>query len=183
MSATRLNTEMRDQFLRLYGPPRARAYKDPATPQSVTSSATLSLVTLTLSTYDTSYSGATLLQSGNRLVVPIAGLYHVTVSLMCNEDGGNILKSRITNVRRNSANSPTGGTSVIYKNNRRGLSLLTFATNPVHQQLSKIIPCNAGDHLQLFFAQNSGVTKTIRGGKQRTFMEAIWRGVLPAGTP
>lgn len=180
MTAAKLNTELRDQFLRLYGPPRVHAYKDPALPQSLVSSATLSLVTLTLTTYDS----AAMLQSGNRLVVPIAGLYHVTTLLELDESVNSNLGARTLNVRRNSVNSPTGGTSVITVDKGMGtMSAYAFVNNPTTILASKLIPCNANDHLQLFVNQTSTTTKSVPGGKQKTFLEAIWRGVLPAGTP
>jgi len=183
MTAARLNTELRDQFIRLYGPPRCHAYQDAASPQSLTSSTTLVVLTLTKTSFDASYSGPTLLAAGNRLTLPIAGLYLVTTALQIDEAATSTSNQRVLNIRRNSNNAPAGGTSHILRNRAGNASGWAFSSNPTEQTAAKLVPCNANDHLQFFVSQNSGATKSVLAGQQHTFLEAIWVRTLPAGTP
>lgn len=162
VDSSELNTEIRDLYNFLLGTPRALAYRDAT---ASTTSASWSLVAFNNELYD-SHGAHSTSSNISRLVAPESGLYVAfnQISWAQNATG-----TRRVMVRKNAADSETGGTQV-------AIQTLASAGSNLDTQVSVYVEVilNAGDYLQTFAYQASGGALNIQAGSGTTFFGFRW---------
>ena len=141
----------------LNNPDRCMVYQSVATSSFVTS--VYLLVLWDAEQYDTNAMHS-LASNTSRINATYTGLYTVNASVQFDM---NVTGTRVLNLRKNSAGSQTGGTSLC----------LTRSASPgfMTARLTCDVQLAAGDYMELFGFQNCGSTLASNVGADVTFMQ------------
>ena len=148
----------------LIGPPRCRAYDGTGVS---TGTGTLTLITLSAETYDSTGSMHSTSTNPSRITAPYSGDYDIVggIAWPTHADTG----ERYCEVRKNAAGSSSGGTVI-------GLAQFVAASSYTYVRFSDLgVPLNAGDYIELFGAQYSSATLTTSTGDGITYLALIGR--------
>ncbi len=156
------NAEWRDVLNFLLGPPRVLAYRDATFP---TTTAVWELIPWNNELYD-SHGSHSIVTNQSRLVAQESGLY---VAFLQAAWAQNVSGTRRLQIRKNSADSDTGGTLI-------AIQTITSVGSNLDTQLQVYaeVQLNATDYLQAFGLQASGGSLNIQAGSGTSFFGFRW---------
>ncbi len=162
-TATILNGDIRDTFNFMLSPPRVSVYRSAAlTP----SNASWTLVPWDGEEYDP-YSTAmhSLVSNISRLIAPEDGIYEIKCNIEWSANGTG---DRGLDVRKNSADSQTGGTRIRFAAADSPGTLSAAVVTAIEE------PLNATDYIQAFVWQNSGGGLGLGTGADSSQFQMRW---------
>jgi hypothetical protein len=144
-------------------PPSTHVYR--AAAMSLVGTGVLVPIVWTESARDT---GGMFTDNSSRVTAPRAGLYPIIARAGF---GIYVAPVKVLNVRKNSAGSPTGGTSLYLAQDDSGGNASSPPLLAVVEE-----PFNIGDYYEVFVSQDSGTTfaSGLNAGQNVTFTQARW---------